>query len=84
MAACLKGIDALVFSAGIGENSAQVRANVCEPLEFLGISIDPDKNKANAPEIGTGPVRVFIMPTNEEQVIARAVAQACTKARHTY
>lgn len=83
MAASLKGIDALVFSAGIGENSAHVRAKVCEPLEFLGISIDPAKNKANAPEIGTGPVPVFIIPTNEEQVIARAIAQARTKARQS-
>ncbi|WP_109315502.1 acetate/propionate family kinase [Pseudovibrio ascidiaceicola] len=81
MAATLEGIDALIFSAGVGENSARVRSNVCEPLAFLGITIDQEKNKANAPEIGTGPVRVFIMPTNEEQVIARAVAQACNKTQ---
>ncbi len=81
MAASLEGIDALIFSAGIGENSAQVRSSVCEPLEFLGITIDQEKNKANAPEIGTGPVRVFIMPTNEEQVIARAVAKAAMKTQ---
>ncbi|WP_108819567.1 acetate/propionate family kinase [Pseudovibrio sp. Alg231-02] len=81
MAASLEGIDALIFSAGIGENSARVRSSVCEPLEFLGITIDQEKNKANAPEIGTGPVRVFIMPTNEEQVIARAVAKAAMKTQ---
>ncbi|MGH0002657.1 acetate/propionate family kinase [Pseudovibrio ascidiaceicola] len=81
MAASLEGIDALIFSAGVGENSARVRSNVCEPLAFLGITIDQEKNKANAPEIGTGPVRVFIMPTNEEQVIARAVAKAATKTQ---
>ncbi|QUS58681.1 acetate/propionate family kinase [Pseudovibrio brasiliensis] len=81
MAASLEGIDALIFSAGVGENSARVRSNVCEPLEFLGITIDQEKNKANAPEIGTGRVRVLIIPTNEEQVIARAVATACSKSQ---
>ncbi|MFS8184511.1 acetate/propionate family kinase [Pseudovibrio denitrificans] len=81
MAASLEGIDALIFSAGVGENSARVRSNVCEPLEFLGITIDQEKNMANAPEIGTGRVRVLIIPTNEEQVIARAVATACSKSQ---
>ncbi|SFU05900.1 acetate kinase [Pseudovibrio denitrificans] len=81
MAASLEGIDALIFSAGVGENSARVRSNVCEPLEFLGITIDQEKNMANAPEIGTGRVRVLIIPTNEEQVIARAVAAACSKSQ---
>lgn len=77
MAASLEGIDALVFSAGIGEHSARVRAMVCEPLEFLGIQIDMEKNNQNAPEIGRGKVKVLIIPTNEEQVIARAVASVC-------
>ncbi|WNZ53788.1 acetate/propionate family kinase (plasmid) [Microbulbifer sp. MKSA007] len=81
MAASLEGIDALIFSAGVGENSARVRSNVCEPLEFLGITIDQEKNMANAPEIGTGRVRVLIIPTNEEQVIARAVASAGSKSQ---
>ncbi|SDQ19743.1 acetate/propionate family kinase [Pseudovibrio sp. Tun.PSC04-5.I4] len=81
MAASLEGIDALIFSAGIGENSARVRSSVCEPLEFLGITIDQEKNKANAIEIGTGSVRVFVLPTNEEQVIARAVAEVSPKTQ---
>ncbi len=74
MAASLEGVDALVFSAGVGENSARVRRQVCEALGFLSIAIDEEKNNANAVEIGAGSVRVFIIPTNEEQVIARAVA----------
>ncbi len=74
MAASLEGVDALVFSAGVGENSARVRRQVCEALGFFGIAIDEEKNNANAVEIGAGSVRVFIIPTNEEQVIARAVA----------
>ncbi|KZL17919.1 Acetate kinase [Pseudovibrio axinellae] len=81
MAASLEGIDALIFSAGVGENSALVRSKICQPLAFLGITIDQKKNTVNAPEIGTGPVRVFIVATDEEQVIVRAVAQAHSKSQ---
>ena len=77
MAASLEGIDALVFSAGIGEHSARVRAAVCEPLAFLGIRIDAEKNNRNEADIGVGPVKVLVVPTNEEQVIARGIASLC-------
>ncbi len=69
------GIDALVFTGGIGEHSSLVRKGVCTDMEFLGISIDADANDRNAEEIGTGAVKVMVVKTDEERVIARAVAR---------
>jgi acetate kinase len=75
-AAVLGGLDALVFTAGIGENSPLVRKKSCENLEFLGIKIDDEKNSQaggpQADEIQTDDslVKVFRIPTNEELVIA--------------
>ena len=69
------GIDALVFTAGVGENSVLVRSMVCEGLEFLGVSIDREKNEVRGKEADIGAsgsrVRVLVVPTNEELVIAR-------------
>jgi acetate kinase len=70
LAACLGGIDALVFTAGIGENSASVRARICEGLGFLGIRLDAARNAGGAAEIGAGPVRVLVRRTDEERMIA--------------
>ncbi|MGD9917618.1 MAG: acetate/propionate family kinase [Paenirhodobacter sp.] len=75
LAAAMGGIDGLVFCGGIGENSPHIRARVCEDLGWLGIGVDPIRNLAHEREIGTGKVRVLVIPTNEEIVIARA-AQA--------
>jgi acetate kinase len=74
MAAALQGIDALVFSGGIGENAAPIRAQVCAGLSWMGIRIDADRNAAHATEITANgaPVRVLVIPTNEELMIARA------------
>ncbi|SNT17605.1 acetate/propionate family kinase [Tropicimonas sediminicola] len=75
LAAMGGGIDALVFTGGIGENAWQIRERVCEGLEFLGVTIDADANQARGTEsIGTGPVKVLVVQTDEERVIARAVA----------
>jgi acetate kinase len=74
MAAVLGGIDGLVFCGGIGENSARVRADVCDGMAWLGIALDAQANAANATNIGTGATRVLVIPTDEERVIARAVA----------
>lgn len=76
MAAILGGIDGLVFCGGIGENSRAVRARVCGGMDWLGIRFDADANALNAREISTGPVRVLVIPTDEERVIARAAARA--------
>ena len=76
-AAALGGLDALVFAGGIGENAPQVRARICEDLGFLGVDLDRARNDANAPVISTdaGRVRVRVIHTDEEVVIARSVAQ---------
>ena len=76
MAAVLGGIDGLVFCGGIGENSAPIRSRVCAGMEWLGIDIDEGLNGENARDIGTGSVRVKVIPTDEERVIARAVSAA--------
>ena len=72
-AAELNGFDALIFTAGIGENVPRIRSQVCEKLEFLGIKVDAARNKAHEMIIthdGASPV-VMVVPTNEELMIAR-------------
>jgi len=72
LAAALGGIDALIFTAGIGENARSLRARICEGLGFIGIAVDADRNAANAPEISPdgAPVRVLVRRTDEERMIA--------------
>lgn len=72
-AAVLGGLDALVFTAGIGENSAPVRAALCKDLGWLGVELDATANAANGPRISTADskVAVFVIPTNEELMIAQ-------------
>jgi acetate kinase len=72
-AAVLGGLDALVFTGGIGENSPVVRSRVCAGLEFLGIELDQRANENNAVSIflRDRPVGVYAIPTNEERVIAQ-------------
>ncbi len=69
------GADAIVFAGGIGENNAHYRAYLGEKLAFLGVKIDPEKNKVRGEEIDIStpdsPIKVFVIPTNEELVIAR-------------
>ena len=78
-AAALGGLDVLVFTAGIGENGATTRAAVCEGLEFLGVKLDPEKNKLRGDErIISAPdskVTVWVIPTNEELMIAQDTAE---------
>ena len=76
MAAALGGIDALVFCGGIGENSRTVRARVCDDMDWLGITLDPDRNAANAPRIDCGRVAVMSWRRTTGRVIARAVTAA--------
>lgn len=75
-AAAMGGVDALVFTAGVGENSAMVRAKTCEDLEWMGISLDESRNvNCQAAETvissADSKVQVLVVPTNEELVIAR-------------
>ena len=74
MAASLKGLDVLVFTAGIGENSPEVRQEVCERLRFLGIGLDSAKNSSSKPDAelsGEGTVRVLAVRAQEDWAIAR-------------
>lgn len=75
-AAILNGLDAIVFTAGIGENSAEMRKIACENLTFLGIELDKEKNKIRSKKIreiqsSTSKVKILIIPTNEEIEIAK-------------
>ncbi|MFT4159167.1 acetate/propionate family kinase [Shinella sp.] len=76
IAATLGGLDALVFTAGVGENQPAVRAGVCDRLRWLGLDLDPAANAANARLIGRSESRIaaFVIPTDEEQVIAEETA----------
>jgi acetate kinase len=76
LAAALGGLDALVFTAGIGENAAEIRARVCERLAWLGIALDPDANARRGPRItrGDSEISAWVLATDEEGVIARATA----------
>lgn len=79
-AAVLGGLDALVFTAGVGENSDVVRAGAVRGLEFLGISIDPDANSARSAGARSisptgSPVAVLVVPTDEELEIAQQTAR---------
>lgn len=76
MAAVLGGLDGLVFCGGIGENAAPIRARVLQDMAFLGLGLDAEANQANATRIGQGDVEVLVIPTDEEAVIARALAAA--------
>jgi acetate kinase len=76
LSAVLGGVDALIFCGGIGENAGPIRARIAEGLEYLGIGVDPERNAENATDIGTGATRVMVIPTDEERIIARAVARA--------
>ena len=72
------GLDALAFAGGIGERGVDVRRRICTGLEFIGIHLDPDRNRAVPSEgIVSTPdsaVAVLIVKTDEERIVARAVA----------
>ena len=77
LAAALEGLDALVFTAGIGENSAVLRERVCRHAAWLGVELDPGANAAGSPRISTAASRVsaWVVATNEELMIARHTAE---------
>jgi acetate kinase len=84
LAAALGGIDAFVFTAGIGENSPPMRARIAERLAWLGAALDPTANEANQTLISTAGSRVpvYVLPTNEELMIARHTRAALATGRH--
>ena len=82
-AAALGGCDVLVFTAGVGENSGEMRERICNGLEYLGVKLDPEKNKIRGQEavISTpdSKVTVLLIPTNEELMIAKDTAELISK-----
>ncbi len=84
-AAALGGLDCLVFTAGVGENSASMRARICEGLEFLGVKLDPEKNDTRGKEAiisaDDSKVTVWVIPTNEELMIAQDTAALVNAAK---
>ncbi|MEZ5564004.1 MAG: acetate/propionate family kinase [Gammaproteobacteria bacterium] len=80
LAATLGGLDAIVFTAGIGEHSVHIRSQVCCAAAWLGVELDTAANQAHASRISTieSRVGVWVIPTDEEQVIARHTWADCT------
>lgn len=81
--AALGGVDAICFTAGVGENSPSLRQAVCENLSFLGIEIDADRNRIRGEELKisteNSKVEVYVIPTNEELMIARDTREIVEK-----
>lgn len=82
LVACMGGLDVLAFSGGIGENDAVLRQQVCERLGWMGVQIDPERNRqatasqgAQALHLPTSGVEVWVIPTDEGRVAAREAAQ---------
>jgi acetate kinase len=84
LAAALGGVDAIVFTAGVGENSRSLRERVCKDAAWLGIELDKSANQANSPRISTPSSRVaaWVIPTNEELMIARHTQALLCGTRH--
>ncbi len=82
LAAALGGLDALIFTGGVGENAAPVRARICQGLEFLGLRLDPAANAAGGPEIGAPDTAasIWVIPTDEERIIAAAARKGAARA----
>jgi acetate kinase len=79
-AAVLNGLEAVIFTAGVGENNALVRRLACQDLDFFGIALDEAKNQTRTPGIRdlsqpTCRTRILVVPTNEELKIARQCAE---------
>jgi acetate kinase len=87
LAATLGGIDALVFTGGIGENSAPIRERVCRDANWLGLQLDEPANQSGGPRISTAasPTAAWVIPTNEELMIARHTRRVlgCSDSRVT-
>ena len=77
-AAAMGGVDAIIFTAGVGENDGLVRAEVCEGLEYMGVKYDPATTKSRGEEMELSTpdskVKILLIPTNEELMIAKDTA----------
>ena len=81
-AAAMGGLDAIIFTGGIGQNSPEVRSAICHKLEFLGVVMDPAKNNGFRGEGDVSAdgarVRIMVIPTDEEMMIAQETAEVVT------
>jgi acetate kinase len=86
MAACMGGIDGLIFTAGIGENSPVIRERICQGCEWLGVKIDPPANLRAEGGITTqgSDVSAWVIPTNEEQMIAHHTVETLKASAPTH
>jgi acetate kinase len=77
LVAAIGGLDAIVFTAGIGENSVAVRSRACRDAAWTGINLDEAANERHGPliTVSESPVRAWVIPTNEELMIARHTLQ---------
>ena len=76
------GVDAIAFTGGIGENDANLRKEVCENMEYLGVKFDAEKNKVRGEQkisADDSKVDVWVIPTNEELLIARDTVEIVNK-----
>ena len=84
-AAALNGLDVLTFTAGVGENGPETRQAICDYLGFMGIKLDAEKNKARGKEVmistPDSKVQVWVVPTNEELMIAQDTAELVSAAK---
>ena len=74
-AAAMNGVDAIIFTGGVGENQINIRKGICERLGFMGVELDENRNNVRSEETliskDSSKVRVYVIPTNEELMIAR-------------
>ena len=84
-AAALNGVDVITFTAGVGENGPETRQGICDYLEFMGVKLDPEKNKVRGKEMlisaPDSKVQVWVVPTNEELMIAQDTAELVNAAK---
>ena len=85
-AAVLNGMDAIVFTAGVGENDVDTRQRICNGMQFLGIHMDEEKNKMSSTAIreinsDSSLVKILIVPTNEELEIAQQCYELLQKSQ---
>ena len=82
----LGGLDAITFSGGIGENSAEIRSAVLKNLAGFGVELDEERNRAikgeGAISTDSSPVKVLVVPANEEIIVARETAKVVGEARN--
>jgi len=80
------GLDVLVFTAGVGENSPDIRQRICSRLNYLGVSLDEERNSVKGKELEISSpdsaVRVLVIPTDEERAIAEETRQVAEKIIH--